>query len=218
MRKMLKKPVAFMLALMMVLGLSLAPVSAASAPKIENIDYEGYGKVEVEFYGHVAYKNCYVSVKDTKGNSYSTKILEKDSDDLTFKIKKYKTNRTYNFTIHGIKKRGTTGWKNVSGKVRIPGSNKVVIKDIEYDREDREVEFEFKGKVAWKSPTVKITDSNGKNYVRYIIDKDNNSIEVKVNKLVYGKSYNYKITGVKNKEGTKYVTKTGKFKAVESRY
>lgn len=94
------------------------------------------------------------------------------------------------------------------------GKNKVVVKSVDYDRSDRIVEFEFKGSVKWKSPTVKIT-RNGKNYAKKIKDKSSNDLKVKVKKLTYGATYSYKITGVKNKKGSKYQTVTGTFSAVD---
>ena len=104
---------------------------------------------------------------------------------------------------------GPAGKKSGAAGAR---SNKVVVKDIDYDRSDREVEFEFKGSVQWKSPTVKIT-KYGKNYVRYIKSKDSDELEVKVNKLNIGDTYSYRITGVKNRTGSKYQVVTGTFRA-----
>ena len=94
------------------------------------------------------------------------------------------------------------------------GKHKVVITDIDYDRSDREVEFEFKNPVKYKNVKVKIT-RNGKNYTKKIADKKSRSLKVKVKKLTYGKTYNYKITGIKDKKGKKYETLKGTFKAVD---
>ena len=94
------------------------------------------------------------------------------------------------------------------------GADDIVIKDIDYDRTDREVEFEFKTSVKYKNPKVKIT-RNGKNYAKGIKDKDSHELEVKVKKLTYGKTYHYKITGIKSKNGKKYRTLKGTFRAVD---
>ena len=94
------------------------------------------------------------------------------------------------------------------------GKHRVVITDIDYDRSDREVEFEFKNPVKYKNVKVKIT-RNGKDYTRRIADKKSRSLKVKVKKLTYGKTYNYKITGIKDKKGKKYETLKGTFKAVD---
>ena len=59
---------------------------------------------------------------------------------------------------------------------------------------------------------MKIT-KYGKNYVRYIKSKDSDELEVKVNKLNIGDTYSYRITGVKNRTGSKYQVVTGTFRA-----
>lgn len=213
MKKKFRLPMAMVMSMMLAFGLAAAPVAAASAPKIEEIDYEGKGKVEVEFYGKVSYSDASVAVKDTSGNKYTAKIVKKDNDDITFKIKKYKTGTTYKFTINGISKRGSGDYTSVSGKVKIPASGKVKVKSVDYDASDREVEFELKGKVRWKKPTVTITDANGNNCCTGILEKDSDSIEVSVKKLTLGDTYSYKITGVKNRDGGSYKTVTGTFSA-----
>lgn len=211
----LQRMLTLLLSLMLVLTMSGTAVFAASAPTIKDADYEGAGRVEVEFTGKVAWKNASVTVKDTAGKKYTATVIEKDSDEIEFKIKNYKRNTTYKFTIKGVAKKGTTSYTSVSGKVKIPAAGKIVLDDVDYDSEDKEVEFEFKGKVQWKSPAVTITDSSGKNYVTKILSKDKDSIEVKVKGMKEGKTYNYKITGIR-KAGTKdYITLSGKFKAID---
>lgn len=214
-RNPLQRLMTLLLALTLVLTMSGTAVFAASAPTVKKAEYEGSGRVEVEFSGKVAWKNASVTVKDTAGKSYTATIIEKDNDEIDFRIKNYKKNTTYKYTIKGVAKKGTTSYTKVTGKVKIPAAGKIVMDDIEFDSEDREVEFEFKGKVQWKNPTVTITDANGKNYVTKIKAKDYNSIEVKVKGMKNGKTYNYKISGVR-KSGTKdYVTLKGKFKALD---
>lgn len=209
-----KTPAALVMSMMLALGLAAAPVSAASAPTIEKISYEGKGTVEVDFYGSISYENPTLEVTDTSGSTYNASFLERDDDDLTFKIKSYKTGKTYNFKINGIKEIGSSEYTSISGQVKIPGSNKVVIKDVDYDAEDREVDIEFKGSVKFKSPKVKIT-RNGKNYAGRIISRDNDSIEVKVKGLRYNKKYTCTVKGVRNADGTKYKTVTKTFRAYD---
>lgn len=97
----------------------IIPVNAA-APKKESVEYKGNGKVEVEFRTKVNYKNTKVTVKDSSGSRYSAYIVDKDSDDLEFRIKNFKKGKTYSFTIDGIRKRGTVKYSSVSGTVKIP--------------------------------------------------------------------------------------------------
>lgn len=211
--KKLRLPAALAMSLLMAFGIAASPVAAASAPKIDDVDYEGKGKVEVEFKGKVRYSNSSVTVKDASGKAYTAKITDRDSDDITFRIKNYKTATTYHFTIHGIKKRGASSYSSVSGKVRIPAAGKVKVKDIEYDADDQQVEFEFKGKIKWAKPVVTITDANGTNYALGIADRDSDSIEVDVDALTEGATYTYKITGLKNRESGDAQTLTGSFEA-----
>lgn len=94
----------------------------ATAPEMEDVEYLGKGKVEVEFEGDVKYRNPEVTVKDTRGNTYEATIYQKDEDEVKFKVKNYKTNRRYSFTISGVKQRNTTNYGKVSGSFKIPSA------------------------------------------------------------------------------------------------
>ena len=199
--------------LMIAVWTVVAAVPAFAAPKIKKAEYEGKGRVEVDFNSKVKYQNVKVTVKDDKGASYSTAINEKDNDDLTFTIKNFKTGRTYTYTISGVRKSGEKSYGNVTGKVTIPETTAdPKVKEVDYDKNDREVEFEFTSKVQWKGAKVTITDGS-KNYVTRINKKDKDSIEVKVSKLTPGKKYNYKISGVSAKNAGSYKTVSGTFTA-----
>ena len=63
-------------ALMIMVWMVVAAVPAFAAPKIRKAEYEGKGRVEVDFNSKVRYQNVKVTVKDDKGTSYSTKINE----------------------------------------------------------------------------------------------------------------------------------------------
>ena len=188
------------------------PSAKVKALKIKEVEYEGNGRVEVSFAGKVQYNNVKVSVKSTGGKTYSATVVKKDNDDLTFRINGYKKGVTYRFTISGIRARGAAAYTSISGSIRIAGASEVLIESVEYDARDREVEFEFQGRVSWRKPTVKITQGNT-NYVRWIEEKDKDSIEVKVKKLVPGQKYQYRITGVSKYGMNQFTTVTGTFVA-----
>jgi hypothetical protein len=197
--------------LMIMVWATIAAVPAFAAPKVKKAEYEGKGRVEVDFNSKVKYKNVKVTVKDNKGASYSTKINEKDNDDLAFTIKNFKTGRTYTYTISGVRKSGEKSYGTVTGKVSIPAPTTTPkVKKTDYDKGDKEVEFEFTTKVQWKGAKVTITDGS-KNYVTRIKEKDGDSIEVKVSKLTSGKKYTYKISGVRVKDASGYKTISGTF-------
>lgn len=105
--------------LALVLSLTSAP-AFASAPKTERVKYLGSGKVEVEFYQDVQYKQAKVTVKDSSGNTYSASIYDRDDDELKFKIKNYKKGKTYKFTISGIRQEYTSKYGKVTGSVKCP--------------------------------------------------------------------------------------------------
>jgi len=197
--------------LMITIWAIVAAVPAFAAPKVKKAEYEGKGRVEVDFNSKVKYKNVKVTVKDNKGATYSTTINEKDNDDLTFTIKNFKTGRTYTYTISGVKKNNESSYGKVTGKVTIPTPTTTPkVKEVDYDKGDREVEFEFTTRVQWKGTKVTITDGS-KNYVTRIKEKDSDSIEVKVSKLTIGKKYTYKISGVRVKGANSYKTISGTF-------
>lgn len=127
MRRLTKKLTAIAVAAAMVMGTAAMPVSAASkgAPRIEDVEYKSKGVVEVDFVGNVKYKNVKITAKDNKGKKYSVSVVNRDKDDIKFKIKKFKKNRTYTFNIKGVKKWKADKYRTIKGKVRIPAEKKV---------------------------------------------------------------------------------------------
>lgn len=210
MKKRARKLICTLMVMMFVMATA---IPALASPKILEAEYEGSGRVDVEFKSDVKYKDVQVNVKDDKGRTYSVKIRNKDEDDLTFEIKNYKKGRTYQYTITGIKQKNEKDYGKVSGKIAIPAADSSPeVKKVEYDRHDNEVDFDFKTAVQWKSPKVTIT-RDGKNYVSKILEKDSDGIEVRVKGLKKGAKYNYKITGVRVKGNKNYKTITGTFVA-----
>lgn len=188
-------------------------VPALASPKIREAEYEGSGRVEVEFKSDVKYKNTKVKVTDSKGKAYTATIRNKDEDDLTFVIKNYKKGMTYTYIITGVKQKNEKNYGQVSGKVTIPAATTAPkAKKVEYDRHDNEVEFDFTTAVQWKAPKVTISDGK-KNYVVRILEKDSDGIEVRVKTLKKGAKYTYKITGIRVKGNQTYKTVNGTFVA-----
>jgi len=207
-----KRKILNCLCMIALLALAAIQVSAASsAPKVKSTEFKGKKKVEVEFKGKVEYKNTSVAVTDSSGKSYKTVILEKDDDDIEFKVSKLKSGKKYTYKISGIRKKGTGDYTSVKGSFKVAGKKQIVVEKVDYDRSDKEVSFEFQGAVKWKKAKVVITDSKGKNYVKRIKEKDRDEIEVKVKKLKAGKKYSYKISGVARKGSNSYKTVKGHF-------
>ena len=115
-----KRLLASMLAFAMAFStLLVMPVSAA-APQKKSIKYEGYGKVELEFRSKVQWKNAKVTVKDSTGKAYSVKILNKDNDEIEFKILQFKQGQKYTCTVSGVRQGRSGSYGKVSGSVTIP--------------------------------------------------------------------------------------------------
>lgn len=115
-----KRLLASMLAFAMAFStLLVMPVSAA-APQKKSIKYEGYGKVELEFRSKVQWKNAKVTVKDSTGKAYSVKILNKDNDEIEFKILQFKQGQKYTCTVSGVRQGRSGSYGKASGSVTIP--------------------------------------------------------------------------------------------------
>ena len=123
MKRIWKRTAAFLAAAMMCAGMVMTtPVTVEAAARLKKVEYDGKGEVDIDFYGRVQYKNVKITVKDQDGKSYKAVITDRDSDDLEFRIKNYKTAKTYTFTISGIKQSGEKKFGKLKGKVTIPGS------------------------------------------------------------------------------------------------
>lgn len=187
-------------------------VTVLAAPTVKKTDYEGKGKFEIVFSGRVQYKNVKVTVKDAAGKKQRVKIVEKDRNDIEFRIKNYKPGKSYTYKIKGIRRYGEKKYSTISGKVRIPkAAGGIPIKEVEYDAKDRKVNIKFDTVVQWKNPKMTISDGV-KNYVIRIDEYDRNEIEVIVSKLKSGVRYSWKISGIRKKGASGYKTITGYLK------
>ncbi len=198
----------------LVFGITAAPANAAA--KIKEAEYEGKGKVEIDFFSKVEYKNLKVTAKDQSGKNVKVKIEDADDDDLTFKLKSFKSGSTYTYKISGIRKKGESKYGTIKGSIKIPKSGgSVPVEKVEYDAKDREVSFEFETKIEYKNLKVTISDGK-KNYVTSIDDDDDedflkDEVEVKVKKLKKGVMYHYTISGIKKAGDKKFTSISGNF-------
>lgn len=202
----------FALLLVAALLLSAVPAFAASA-SIRKVEYEGSGKVEVEFKKDVQYKSAKVKVWDEDGKSYTARIREKDEEDLTFKVSSIAAGKEYKFTISGVRAGRSGSYGSVSGYFETPAAKTVSIRDLDYDREDRELEIEFNCKVQYKSLKVQVRDEDGKSYSVKIREKDNDSVEVRISGLKKGVKYGVKVSGVRSEGADSYTSASKTFRA-----
>lgn len=131
--KIKRRAAAFLLCMIMILGMSTAcilPESALAAVSAENItaqsaeiliDHVEYnsGKktVTVYFVDAVSWKSQSVSAKVVPYHStkdYSNGILRKTSAKIIIKVDRLTKNRNYQFTVSGVKVKGTAGKYTVS--------------------------------------------------------------------------------------------------------
>ena len=126
MRKALKDTrisVAVITALLLVFTTFGASPTFAAAPYVDEVNYLGKGKVEVDFDEDAQYKDVKITVKDTSGKKYTAKIYKKTDDELRFKVENYKNGKTYKFTISGVREEHTSKYGKVTGKFKVPKSS-----------------------------------------------------------------------------------------------
>ena len=68
----------------------------------------------MDFNRKVQYKSLKVTVKDSKGKSYTTKLREKDNDSLEIYVKGLKYGSKYTITVSGVRPSGSGSYGKVS--------------------------------------------------------------------------------------------------------
>ena len=199
-----------------VFAINIVPAGAAvdAKPTVEDVDYEGGGKVEIDFVGKVRWKNPKVTVKDNTGKTYKVSAIKKDDDEIEFRVNGIKKNRKYTVTISGIKKRTAGTYTTVKttfsvGKA-VNAKAKATIEKTEYEGGGY-VDVDFRRDVLWKKAKVTVKDSSGKKYTAKIVKKDHDSIDFYVKNIKAGKTYTYTISGVADWQGKTYGSVSGKF-------
>lgn len=198
----MKKLFALIMAALMLLG---AVPAMADAPQVEKIEYEGNGRVEIEFARDVKYRNFSVKVTDENGKKHSVSVSERDEDSVSLKISGVKAETDYKVVLRGVKARGTSGY----GRVRVNFTTPVnpvsapVVEKVEVKKNGR-IEVDFAGKVQYGNLKVKIKDAEGKAYGVSVVEKDNDEINVKAAGLEAGKEYVLIINGIRAKGAEGY--------------
>lgn len=103
----MKKLIALVLVVLCMICATI-PALAASA-SIKKTEYEGSGKVEVDFKKDVQYKSAKVTVKDSAGKSYTAKITEKDSDEMEVRVSGLKKGTKYTVKVSGVRLKSAGG-------------------------------------------------------------------------------------------------------------
>lgn len=86
-----------------------------SSLSVQEVEYDAKDhEVTFDFNKSVTYKNPKVVITNTSGTkTYTTRIVERDSDELTVRVSDLKQGSSYKYTITGISSNGTS--KTLSG-------------------------------------------------------------------------------------------------------
>lgn len=200
-----------MFAILLALALTVmaALPAMAEAPKVRKTEYEGNGVVDVDFSKKVSYKSAKVVVKDPSGQKMSVKIIEKDDDDISFKVSGIKPGTKYKYTISGVRVGKSGSYGKATGSFKTPAASdatEVQIKKVKYDRDDREIEVDFTTKVQYKNLKVTVRNSDGEQMTVKGIDRDDDDLSFKVSGLKSGSAYTVQISGVSVRGKADYQT------------
>lgn len=183
------------------LVVAVAYPTLAETPAIKKVEYEGYGRVDVEFVRDVEYRNAEVTVSDANGNSYTPILWELDEDDLSFSVENLVEGTEYSFTVSGVRSGYKGEYEAVNGSFVVPEAGALTVKSFDYDADDGELEIKFHNRVEFKEPAVEIKDASGNSYPVKVRELDRKSIELRVSGLEYGQEYTANISGVFSEGG-----------------
>ena len=185
-------------------------------PTIQHVTYEGFGYVEVDFLQDVNYENPTVTVTDASGAAIAATIVQLDDDDLTFQITDFAADAAYDLTISGVRVGRNGSYTSVSGSFTVPPEGAAVIKKVEYDRDDREIDIEFAALVQYEAPTVQVIAADGTPINATIYEWDEDSIEARLESpLNLGSEYMVTVTGVRAAQDTAFGTASLTFTAYD---
>lgn len=170
----------------------LLTMTAFAGAEILRVEYEGNGRVEVQLNEKVNTDGLAVTVTDPEGNPVPASVREEKDDredDIDFLIENYAYDTEYAFELTG-------GFGSLTGTVRIPAESELIRK-VDPDYGDREIEIEFVGKVEYENPAVTITTDAGTACEARITEQENDSLEVAVSDLTRGTTYTVTVAGVR---------------------
>ncbi|MCM1365166.1 MAG: hypothetical protein NC122_10090 [Faecalibacterium sp.] len=192
---------------------SFTTPAASTKLTVKKAAYDSKDKeLELDFSAKVQYKNLKVTVKDSAGKTYTTKVVDKDDDELDISVKGLAAGKKYTYTVSGIRKKGASSYGSLTGTFTTPAaSTKLTVKKAAYDSKDKELELDFSAKVQYKNLKVTVKDSAGKTYTTKVVDKDDDELDISVKGLAAGKKYTYTVSGIRKKGASSYGSLTGTF-------
>ena len=172
----------------------VVPVQAAVNNGV-HIEYDGFGRVELDFRRDAHYKDVQITVEDADGRAYEAVLADMDDDELDFVVKDIIPG-SYRFALSGVRFSRTGEYKILTGEFKVPEKDEVVIKSVDYDADDRELEIEFNARVQLVQPQVTLLDADGREYEAKIREWDEDGVEFRVEKLVRGAEYTVTVHGI----------------------
>ena len=174
-------------------ALIVAAAAASAQTALRAIaEYEGFGLVELDLNRNVSWLEPQVSVTGTDGNTVEAQVLKYDRDDVDFWVPDLTEDQLYTGTVSGTENGETVPFEfYASSKVSS------MIRKVEYDAEDKELDIEFTMNVEYQNPSVTVTDASGNQYETRIVERDNDGLEVRVKGLTRGSSYTVSVSGVR---------------------
>ena len=208
----MKKRIVSLLLVVLLLTVSAVPALAA-APKIKKVEYDGNGVVDVDFTTkNVRYKNARVVVKDSAGKRLTAKIIEKDTDEISFKVTGVKAGKKYTFTIPGVRAGKSGSYGTVKGSFSTPSGKPRIVK-VAFDPDYDDLEIDFATDVEYKNLKITVRDADGNKLLIYNIEKDPDNLDMDVEGMVVGKTYTITVSGVRVKGVGSYTSVSKTFVA-----
>jgi len=184
----MKKVLAIILAALLI---ACAAANAQTGLKAR-AEYEGFGVVELGLNRDVTWDTPVVTFTDSFGMVYDSEVLKYDRDDVEVLVGLMPEDHTYTCTVSGFSGGGT-----VSCELYAASERSSMIRKVEYDADDRELDIEFAVDVEFENPAVTVSDANGSLYETRIIERDNDSLDVRVSGLTRGSTYTVTVSGVR---------------------
>jgi hypothetical protein len=208
----MKKRIVSLLLVVLLLTVSAVPALAA-APKIKKVEYDGNGVVDVDFTTkNVRYKNAKVVVKDSAGKKLTAKIIEKDTDEISFKVTGVKAGKKYTFTISGVRAGKSGSYGTVKGSFSTPSGKPRIVK-VAFNPDYDDLEIDFATDVEYKNLKITVRDADGNKLLIYNIEKDPDNLDMDVEGMVVGKTYTITVSGVRVKGVGSYTSVSKTFVA-----
>ena len=197
-------------ALVIVLSALILTSAIAGAQTLigARAEYEGFGIVELDLNQNVRWIEPIITVTDPIGDTFEAQVFKYDEDDVDFLVPNVVEDQVYTCTVSGIE-----GGETITCEFYAPALKSTMIHSVDYDAEDREVEIEFAMNVTYESPSVTVFDANGTQYETRIIERDNDSLDVRVKGLTRGGTYTVSVSGVKGQTSDAFETYSFEFVA-----